>query len=75
MQSATVVHAVEHTEAEHTEHCAAFITADQAADCHADLVSLDSISFTADWFQLYFPSIQARRLHHLSRAPPVKRTV
>ena len=76
MQSATVVHAVEHTEAEHTEHCAVFITADQASDCDSKLVSIANVNIVDDWFQLScIHNIQVARLKQLSRAPPFKRIV
>jgi len=75
-QSVMLEHAIDHTEAEHTEHCAAFIIADQASDCDIKLVSFEAVNIANDWFQLnYLSKVQTKRLNQLSRAPPFKRTV
>ena len=75
-QSAMIEHAIDHTEVEHTEHCAVFITADQASDCDSKLVSIANVNIVDDWFQLScIHNIQVARLKQLSRAPPFKRIV
>jgi len=72
MQSASIAHAIECQEEEHTEHCAAFITAEQSADQVDDfkLTSLN-IGFVTQFECDIAPLAITRRLSKLSRAPPV----
>lgn len=71
MQLATVVHAVEHNEDEHTEHCAAFITADQAVDSSIqDVVIAGAPKLNACVLACFESYTQPLSVYQHSRAPP-----
>lgn len=76
-QSAVLEHAIEHTAAEHTEHCAVFATADNTTACGIDLISMDAIHFTYKWIKSgYQFVVQISQVNnYLSRAPPYLFTV
>jgi len=71
MQAATVVHAVEHHEHEHTEHCEAFVTADQAIDYSVPQVVIAGAPNQSTCSLPHFESYtQPLSVYHHSRAPP-----
>jgi len=72
MQLATVVHAVDHHEEDHTEHCAAFVTADQAVDPSTPDVVIAGAPKQNACSLPYFESYTHQfRVYQHSRAPPV----
>ena len=71
MQSASLAHAIEHQDEEHTEHCAAFVTADQSVNTVDEFTLADlPVKFVVQ-FQCQLPPFAVvKRLSKLSRAPP-----
>ena len=73
MQSATVVHAIEHDDSEHSEHCVAFVvTAEQLVDTPPEhrLPPIDVLG-QFEWQAVQSLFVLTKKLHSLSRAPPV----
>lgn len=71
MQSATITHALEHDVSEHTEHCAAFTTAEQVASGPDEFgcVKINRVN-DYNWLTKYSSLDLAPRLKKRSRAPP-----
>lgn len=71
MQSATIAHAIEHDESEHTEHCLAFATAEQLADTPQEhRLPLIDVANHPDWQASQVLLVLTKKIHKLSRAPP-----
>jgi hypothetical protein len=71
-QTAIAQHDIEHQTFDHTGLCAAFVTADQAADCDLPLVTLVlSAALDANFSLASIELFATEPSTYLSRAPPL----